>query len=297
MTEQARDFHAWNVTRDQADKIAQGDEAAAALFFHDNYDKLRKMAYRYARKNNAAFGFELYDPEEMLNQLYLDLPRLEWKDGARLTFSILYDSYRWTPHGGYTQRKEMGLPIRERVKGCKEKVSDPFTFCLHFGAISTETPLEDTDGEKTLADKIAAPREYEVDYTPPPAHKSAQELAELLGDLFNPAERVTLALFLDGKNYAEIAQLRGVAPTGASASIKRVKQKLAVNCGEVLRRLLANGVNVPHYLQTAVPDNLAECAAALEKHREQSRAHGAKQRAKARRAAQAKATKSAPSAV
>lgn len=297
MKEQVRDFRAWIVTGDQADKIVQGDEAAAARFFRENYDKLRRMAFRYARKNNTAFGFQLYDCDEMLNQLYLDLPCLDWKDGARLTYTILYNSFRWSPHGGYTQRLEMGLPIRERVKGCKEKVSDPFTFCLHMGAISTETPLEDTDGEKTLSDIIAAPREYEVDYIPPPIHKSPKELVDILYDLFNPAERVVLALFLEGKNYAEISQIRGVSITSASSSIKRVRQKLVVNYREIVQRLLANGVYVPIWYQIGVPDNLAECAAALEKHREQGRAHSAEMREKARRAAQATAAKSAPSAV
>lgn len=195
-----RDFRAWKVTSEQADKIARGDREEATAFYLRNKARLRKMAHNYASSHNFIEGV-YYDPEDMMSQLFIDLPNLNWKDGFCLNKSVNYCSFAWSVFGGFTQRKEAG----------EIHTKDPFR--LICDTWSLDEPVSD-DSEATLGDFVPVPYEETPEAillsSEDPGVMYAADIVERLSSLLTGKEAKFLELFLSGVSLPDIASVMGV---------------------------------------------------------------------------------------
>ncbi|MBQ7907571.1 MAG: sigma-70 family RNA polymerase sigma factor [Clostridia bacterium] len=88
-------------TAEQAKAICEGSVAARNKFFSDNYQAIRRMCTRYYRevykRNGYSGGLET---DDFVNQLYLDLPYLNWENPALLTHTMRKRSLYHCRFGG-----------------------------------------------------------------------------------------------------------------------------------------------------------------------------------------------------
>lgn len=78
------DYKPYILTEKQVKEIKNGDQNAINKFYFDNIDILTRMAKKFIRKNN----YYKLDYLDLLHQLYLDIPILNYTDKKNLFFSI-----------------------------------------------------------------------------------------------------------------------------------------------------------------------------------------------------------------
>lgn len=254
-----RDFRSWHVTREQADRIVAGDREAVNRFMTDNATFLLRMAFRYAKIKNrmleAGGDPPRYFPDEMISQLYVDLPLMDWKTLKGLYYSIRLRSFAWCPFGGYAQRRAAGLAVR---RGPREYGYLDFVE-------SMETPVPGTDG-LTVGDAVESEPEDRPDVAAALAevkHLTAEEITAALSGLLPPSQIRLLPLFLNGATYGEIREKLGIRDR--SAGVSRLVERLRLNYVEVVNRLLAAGMEIPEAYVGAVPEGYEEALRRKEK--------------------------------
>ena len=253
-----RDFRGWIVTVEQADAIAAGDRKALERFYIDNYARLEGMARKYAMRKYNQRNDERYNVSDMMGNLYIDLPNLNWQNARTLTCDIMHDSFHWSASGGYTLRKEQGLPVYGHVTkpdGKRTSVWNAALVDVNYNSLSLDIPVEGTNEDHTYADILQAPREYEVDFTPDDYGMSATALVELLSDFFSLREREALKAMLEGQRGKMLGETMKLSMKAAATNVTQVKRKLILHFEEVLSRLQTNGVIIPVYLLHIVPDD------------------------------------------
>lgn len=254
-----RDFRSWHVTREQADRIAAGDREAINRFMMDNATFLLRIAFRYAKLKNrmleAGGNPPRYFPNEMISQLYVDLPQMDWETPKGLYYSIRLRSFAWCPFGGYAQRKAAGLAVR---RGPREYGYLDFVE-------SMETPISGTDG-LTVGDLIEGDPKDRPDIAAALAevkHLTAEEITAALSGLLPPSQIRLLPLFLNGATLGEIRERLGLRDR--SAGVPRLVEKLRLNYVEVVNRLLSAGMEIPEAYVGAVPEGYEEALRKKEK--------------------------------
>ncbi len=239
-----RDFRSWNITAEQADRIASGDIEERNAFYFANKERFTQMAYNYISIHNQKNTFYRYNVEDMVSQLYLDLPYLNWQNALQLTMSIKQISFAWSAYGGYAQRKEQGLP-------CSHKFA-PWEW--YPDNISLDVKLYDDDEPETMQDAVAS---YE--YNPctellrKEEAKRALKISQIVNackDFLNEKYQKILALFLDGYSFAEINE----HVDGGSCGLYRCKEKLILNYTDILRRIYLER-KPPSYILGIAPDD------------------------------------------
>lgn len=92
-------WQGWHLTEEQRLKMAAGDREALDRFYFDNYDHLFALAKSYAlRKYREGFG-DLYRSEELMQDLYIQMPRLDFTSVEFFRASLKYQFYR----GAYSE--------------------------------------------------------------------------------------------------------------------------------------------------------------------------------------------------
>lgn len=91
--------------------------------------------------------------------------------------------------------------------------------------VSLNKPLYSEEPERTLIDvlsvaRVSDPEEAVID------QESYSAMAKHLRDSLSPLERDTLALYLEGRSYSEIAQTLHRQPKAIDNALQRVKHKL-----------------------------------------------------------------------
>ena len=105
----------WVYTPEQAQKIVNGDIEARNQFYSDNYELLHILAHWYVAEQTA-LGVCKYDIDDLMSQVYLDLPYMEFKTPACLTFSIKKKSFRLSAFGGFAYMIESHLGWTDTVR-------------------------------------------------------------------------------------------------------------------------------------------------------------------------------------
>lgn len=255
-----RDFRSWKTTPEEADRIAAGDRDAMNDFYFRNYGHLFQIARNYARRRNLELGRVVYTTDELLAQLWIDLPALNWLNAYTLTLSIKFRSFVWAPYGGFTQRKESGTYHSH----------SPYDFLL------TDTMSLDAlvkvngkeNDELRLMDCIADEDTPETLVCAAEAHEmDGEEIAELLADYLSPKCREWLALYLNGSPYLAIAHtMRAKDPSNYA---RQAHESLVINFPEVAERLRAAGLDIPESL--GIPSDLADMLIKRERRRAKKR--------------------------
>lgn len=233
-----RDFRSWQITPEQADKISAGDIVEMTAFYNLHISRLRGMAYKYARTHNQNAHFYRYDPEEMVSQLFLDLPYLNWQNSLTLTYSIKQTSFAWSAYGGYAQRVAQGLPHSHKFA--------PWEWCPD--VISGDRHAIDEDEGETILGLISAPEEERPDNVLLSSERktlSSTEICKRLEPVLTERSASILQLYLEGYTFTQIGEKLGLSDRGF---LSNLFFKLILQYEDVLKLL---------YIDTAPPAHLA----------------------------------------
>ncbi len=92
-------WQGWSLTEEQRLKMVASDREALDRFYFENYDHLYALAKNYAhRKACEGFG-DLYRSEELMQDLYIALPNLDFTNVALFRGSLKWQFWR----GAYSQ--------------------------------------------------------------------------------------------------------------------------------------------------------------------------------------------------
>lgn len=249
-----RDFRSWNITPEEADRIAQGDSKAAFAFFEAHKSRLIALARNYAFNHNISRESIVYSPEDMLPQLLVDLPYLNWTNSYTLTLDIKHKSFAWSAYGGYSYRVEAGLPHSR----------SPWEYIDETTALESPMFESDEDGKSRLdvyvADEESDPFNILVRAEGRQSYE-AQDIIEKLRDLLSVREAEYLLLYLDGYSFADISEKMGVKD--CSAIQAQTHSKLVRRYKEVLQRVFREDT-LPHRFKDVKPDDFETVRQAYE---------------------------------
>lgn len=234
---QERTFEVFDTTPEEADKIAAGDTAARNAFILRNMEKMRKYCRNAAAKMNNAIGLNKYNGDDLFSQLCVDLPALDWTNGARLAITMKQRSFFWAPYGGYTQRKEQGLQVTTLPWSRAYRGSE--WWYRQDDSVSVDAPItEDLVMGDTLTDGTTPADELEAAGTP-----DGQTIADALRDCLTDREYTALIVYLDGGSTAN--EHRTEARKVIDGNLYRAFEKFGLHWDDVRARLTALGVDVP----------------------------------------------------
>jgi len=92
-------WRGWSLTEEQRLKIVEGDRKALDRFYFENYNHLYALAKSYAhRKSCEGFG-DLYRSEDLMQDLYIALPRLNFEKVELFRVTLRNQFYR----GAYSE--------------------------------------------------------------------------------------------------------------------------------------------------------------------------------------------------
>lgn len=201
----------WVYTHDQAKKIVNGDISARNKFFFDNYDRLRVMAKSFVA-NRYCLSQMQYDMDDLLMQVYLDLPYMEYKSPAALTFDIKKKSFRLSIFGGYaffvenhvgwTDLKRFQLSVQSTDEVKRGETSD--SFALWVDNFCSYSPFEEFFDRSDC---------FEYQFA----------LRSVLSRYLKPLQVEFVVLVCEGYSQAEACRKIGVRSMSFSALCKRLK--------------------------------------------------------------------------
>lgn len=238
-----RDFRSWQITPEQADKIAAGDIVEMTAFYNLHIERLRGMAYKYARTHNQNTEFYRYDSEEMLSQLYLDLPYLNWQNSLTLSMSIKQTSFAWSAYGGYAQRVAQGLPHSHKFAPW-EWIPDVIPGDCH--------AIGEDEGE-TILGLVAAPGEDRPDIILLRSELkflTASEICKRLEPVLTERSLSILQLYLEGYTYSQIGEKLGLSDR---SFLSNLIYKLTLQYEDVLKLIYTDGAFPPHLAHVVPP--------------------------------------------
>lgn len=138
------DYKPYILTEKQVREIKNGDQNAINKFYIDNIDILTRMAKKFIRKNN----YYKLDYLDLLHQLYLDIPILNYTDKKNLFFSIMV-CFMLCENGGYKVRNRSGVlynkyicPLYTKNKDNEELLLTDYLF-IHEKSVEEEVELKE----------------------------------------------------------------------------------------------------------------------------------------------------------
>ena len=104
-------LHDFKYTQEQAEKIQKGDNEAINKFWNDNYETIYYIVKSYYNKTYLGRGTLMLDLEDFIDQVYLDLPYLNYENQALLSYSLRVYSLNAVDLGGldYLKRTSQKL--------------------------------------------------------------------------------------------------------------------------------------------------------------------------------------------
>lgn len=236
-------WNGWKITDEQADKIRNGEQAARDTFYFDNLDRIRVMAFNYAKRNPHCKGLA----EDMVQSVYLDLLYFKQENGVPVIDGIalsrfIYSSFRFTPYGGLLYCSENN-PKLLAGGGLKIYAPDLLSLDKPFGRCNNAERHQDDNNARTLADTVPAPGTLgNVDYT--------DDLKEVCAAYLSPRLREYFGYFMDGYAPSVIGQKMGCKGDNYGTYKMRMCESLRKHAAEILSRLDALGVDVDYYTKT-----------------------------------------------
>lgn len=198
----------WKTTDEQAQAILSGDITARNKWFFDNNKLLCQMACNFLQKNKALGFTPLVEVDDLVNQVYLDMPYLCWDNGKALSCYIKMRSFKWCEFGGFSFLRESGSKFLDRRPD-----------------LSLDTPINsDADSELFLLDIIATAPDIMQEYDKMTAIDNTELVKKIVGDYLSPQQRKFINYLIDGYKPSVIAERMGLKQWGSVAS--RIRSKL-----------------------------------------------------------------------
>lgn len=237
-------WNGWKITDEQAEEIRNGNAEARNRFYLENLDRIRAMAYNYARENPVARGYY----EDLAQGVLVDL--LTWKkqynrpikDGRDISYFVRRSFY-FATRGGY-------LYVLE---DCKKWLDDEYQHVAR-DIISLDAPLlvrhrsGESDDGSTLLNFIPAEdcfREIEEeDFT--------EECKRIAGKYLSKQQKEFFEYWIEGYTPKNAVENMGVKQQ--SSLVRKMKINLIKNYAEIVAGLSCAGVNIPTYAQ-GIPED------------------------------------------
>lgn len=106
-------WRGWHLTEEQRLKMVEGDREALDRFYFENYGHLVGIAKHYAwKKRSEGFG-DIYSAEELVQDLYIGLPRLSYENPAYLEHTI-HQWFYMVRYGGKWAKRTLS---QEQIDG------------------------------------------------------------------------------------------------------------------------------------------------------------------------------------
>lgn len=194
----AERFNGWRITEEQITEIKAGNAQAIAAFISDNLRRVRAMAFSFLSKRHSTQRYAGYEIADLLNQLFVDLPHLRFKDGRGL-WSQIRACFRCVPVGGFVNRNSRDVSCR----------------------VSVDSPAFADDDGGTLADFIPdrAPSPLERVEQAETVEESAPEILACLSDVLKRSKgacgtestlRAVVEYVFAGYTFAQVKRFAGV---------------------------------------------------------------------------------------
>lgn len=240
------DWRGWKITDEQAEAIRSGDIQARNCFYMNNLERLRKMAYNYARKNPRCFGLA----EDMIQGLYVDLSVFDSAyhtpvvNGRGLSLFV-YWSFRCAPYGGLLYLTENNP---KRLCGGGDLYLDPKTLSLDKPFGKGDNRHQDDDNARNLGDVIPDPVSLETEIEEKTAVDLTENCKNIVSDILSPRLQEYFAYYLDGYATSVIGEKMGVNLDGIGSYGTNMRKILRKNQALILDRLLNLDIDVFRYL-------------------------------------------------
>ena len=255
----------WKYTQEQARAIKNGDINARNAFYMDNYARIEIMARAYVARGRAIKASRFCSFEDLIHQVYLDLPLFNFDTPQNITFSLKCSSFYLCGFGGWSYFVENGRNPHdyERFRG---------------DCISIESKDE---SDRPLVDVfVSSPSTYE-EYEKREREKT--DYSAILRTIFEKyvSKRQTdfLALWCDG--YSDTEAANKIGTTIYNVHKKKAFDRLRVNYADIVDTLCASGCDTaydyillsPALLEqsqralTATPEQKAKAAAHMRERR------------------------------
>ena len=152
----AERFSGWKITERQITEIKAGSANAIAAFISDNENRLRGLAGAFLRKRRGVSRYAGYEIADLLNQLFVDLPLIDFARPCPFVFQVwrCYCCVVWggLAHCGYVEpHRSFGLD--DYIAGMDEKT---FADALPDNSPSALDRIEREESDRESAPKIAA---------------------------------------------------------------------------------------------------------------------------------------------
>ena len=215
----------WIYTPEQAEAIKNGDISARDKFFNDNFDRIKGMAYIYARARHDMGQYQ-YEAWDMINQLYLDLPYMDFRSYAQLTFAVKNASFWCSVYGGMSWFKENHINGTDRARRglcdlCLDAPIDDDGVCFGDLLDNGEIPLDEQIEEK-----------LKPDYLP--------EIRRILARYIKNQKHIDFLMYLF-EGYGQNEALRKLGHKGHRYSLNELRPKLLSHYAEIVADLVAVG--------------------------------------------------------
>lgn len=113
------DFRQWKITPEQISRIKNGEVQAMTEVFTDNYDRIKGMAYKYYLGFRDSGCYGLFEPEDLINQVFADMPYYRYDNALTMFMDIKYSFWGVDSGGIRANRRSikrclsLDVPIEE----------------------------------------------------------------------------------------------------------------------------------------------------------------------------------------
>ncbi len=94
------DKGAWQFTDEQIRQIKNKDQNAMYKFYQDNYKIFSGMAWNFIRRQYCFKGFCIYEYDDLMQQIYVDLPYYDYSSRKSLCIGIKFGTFLCNQFGG-----------------------------------------------------------------------------------------------------------------------------------------------------------------------------------------------------
>lgn len=236
--ESLQNWKGFDITESIRQGLIAKDKTAIDTFYINNYDKFRAMAFTYLRSHKNCIS----TLDDLVDQLYLDLPYLNYSSCNYFVYRVYEHSFRHCSHGGYAYLVE----TNSKYKDCS--YSNIYSMCF-------DRPV-DGDSNTTVGEMFCSRMQAScVEYANAIAEeKFINKLLDFLKSILNSKELRYIKMYLEG--YSPEYARREVGYT-CSHSICDIYIKLRLNYDKILNFLDNNGIDISYY-KSLVPDKLEE---------------------------------------
>lgn len=236
---QLKDWRGWIITAEQIEAIKAHDREAINKFYFDNEKRFSKSAMNYSVEKSFIERGAFYDYRDYLQQLYLDLPYLDYSSAKNFRYSIFNKSFYNANKGGLaylveTKSKYLSYDYGQTYNNTYLIVDAP--------AINKSNE----DSNKYLIDYLASsPSAEEVVFS---EEDSLEELKDLLLTFLTPKEYQYYLYYYRGLTPSVILERFGIS----KSTDAQVKMKLRLHFKEIIKALDDLGVECVEPYKTKI---------------------------------------------